>query len=107
MLKRILVGGFLIIMLGAVIAGAISLFANAEEPCTTSKERGQGNFARLGVDAQGQVARQVGGRSDRELDANPNDLLEDAQGNGYGRARDIRASDVVRTGPRPEQRLGR
>jgi hypothetical protein len=87
MLKKILVGVFLIIMLGAVVAGTVSLFANADEACAASQERGQGTFAHQGADPQ--VARQARGRAGRELDTTRKTLLEDSQGNGYGRRQGV------------------
>jgi hypothetical protein len=72
MLSKILTGGFILIMVGAVIAGAIAVFSPTEEAHTSAQARGQSE--RLGQNAQAESLLQGQGRGQGQ-----------GQGQGSGR----------------------
>jgi hypothetical protein len=87
MFRKVLAGGFLLIMVGAVIAGAITLFAEADEAdaCVGSNNREQGSVARQGIDGRGgQGAGRGRGRETREADVLQNGFRESTPQSGYG-----------------------
>jgi hypothetical protein len=87
MFKKVLAGGFLLIMVGAVIAGAITLFAQADkaDACVGSNNRGQDSVARQGIDGRGgQGAGQGRGREYTEADISQNGFRENGPQDGYG-----------------------
>jgi len=92
MFKKVLAGGFLLIMIGAVIVGAITLFAQADEAeaCIGSNNRGQGSIARQGIDGRrGQGAGQGRGRENTEAGISQNDFRESTPQGGYGQSQGL------------------
>jgi hypothetical protein len=84
MLKKILVGGFLLIMVGAVVAGAIALFTPSED-AHARQGRGQGAIANQGTSAQLAGNGQGRGQGGRTATANRSASAQVAPG-GQGRA---------------------
>ena len=109
MLKKILVGAFLLLMAGAVIAGAVNLFAQREDAdeCTGSNDGTRGALARQGAGNQaGQGAGQGRGREVQESDAPQNNYgkgQELGRGQGLGAGQGLGRAQGLGTG----QGLGR
>lgn len=77
MLTKVLTGGFILIMIGALVAGAIAVFSPSEEAHAQANERetrfGQGAQAETGVGRGQGVSRQGQGQG-----------LGQSQGQGFG-----------------------
>jgi hypothetical protein len=92
MFKKVLAGGFLLIMVGAVIVGAITLFAQAGEAgaCVGSNNRGQGSVARQAIDGRGGRGAGPGrGRENPEARISQDDSRESTPQGRYGQRQEL------------------
>lgn len=93
MLTKIVAGGFLLIMLGAVVIGAITLFTDREAANAQhagAYGRGQDTVAGPNIDGRGtQGAGQGQGWESRETDSQQGIVPETAPQNGYGRGQGL------------------
>lgn len=87
MLKKVLVGGFLLVMIGAALVGTVTLFAQREsaDACTGLHERATGTLARQDTGSQ---IRPYNGRGrsqeNRATDLSQGDIDKIAPQSGYG-----------------------
>jgi hypothetical protein len=92
MLTKILTGGFILIMIGAVVAGAIAIFGPSDEACGSTEARGRNTELGLGARAetfsqgrgQGAGGQRQGQGQGQGLGRGQEQVL--GQGQGRGRA---------------------
>lgn len=87
MLKKILVGGLVLIMVGSVVAGAMALFAPSEEDCARTETRAQGQGFGQGAQGDGQRRGAEGSQAGAR-----------GEGQGQGIGRDQGQAQVQRQG---------
>ena len=108
MFKKILVGGFLLLMAGAVIVGAVNVFAQREgaDECAGSTGGARGTIARQGTGNQtGQGGGQGRGREAQESDAPQNNYgkgQELGRGQGLGTGQGLGRGQGSNAEPQPE-----